>query len=138
MKAFLDHGANINVDNGDSERPLQLASYCGELKSLGYLLPLKEIDDDDKYGDTALHQATASGHTECAKLLAYHGTDPNCANLRGRTAIYDVALYGYIECLECLLEHNADLNYTDKHNRTPLFFACLGDSQKLAGHHFAR
>jgi ankyrin repeat protein len=44
--------------------------------------------------------------------------------------MHNAAWYGHPEFVQLLIDHNASITKTDKHNRSPLFFACLGKSEK--------
>ena len=100
LQAFIDNGADINIDDKSSQRPLQNAARYGDLQIINILLEsgkLTDIDDPDRHGRGALHEA---------------------------------AWQGYTKCIEQLIQHGADANLTDKHSRTPLFFACLGEQEE--------
>lgn len=134
LEAFLEKGANINVDDGTSIRPLQLAAAWGNLEQLKVLVKhgVTEIDDPDDDGDTALHQAGISGYSDCLEVLAGEGGNVNSLNNRNRAAIHDAAFGGFDECVLKLLELKADPNSLDNEGKTPLFEACTSDSHKCA------
>lgn len=128
VQAFLKHGANINEDNDDSARPLQMACIYGDLETLQVLCQseaITDIDDTDDDEYTALHEAAIYNHTKCVEFLCKFGANPNVQTKYGRAALHNVAWKGTKECVEVLLNHEAHPNILDNHNRTPLFFACL-------------
>lgn len=103
MEAFIEAGADVNAEDQDSERPLQVACGWGDEAIIKAILPrvqaTGDVDDPDKHGRTAIHQAAWSGYTEIVSLL---------------------------------IDHGANVNVLDKHDRTPLFFACLGERPQTA------
>ncbi|KAL6702933.1 hypothetical protein ACN47E_000775 [Coniothyrium glycines] len=133
LEALIKRGANVNIDNNWSARPLQMACIYGELEALKVLCQrqtVTEIDDLDDEEDTALHQAAINNFTDCVKFLLEMGANPDIQNKRGRTAIHDVAWQGSKEGVEVLLRGGAHSNIMDKHNRNPFFFACLDVSNE--------
>ncbi|GAW10788.1 hypothetical protein ANO14919_001230 [Xylariales sp. No.14919] len=134
LRAFLDSGANANTDDNWSERPLQLASSWGMVKALEILQPkVKEIDDPDDDGITALHQAALGGYKECVQFLVENGAEVNRTSNRGRTALHLAAAGCFLNCAKFLLDcPGVFINNGDKSKRTPLFLACSGYSPETA------
>ncbi|KAK3935765.1 ankyrin repeat-containing domain protein [Diplogelasinospora grovesii] len=134
LQAFIDNGADVNAEDFQSARPLQMASAWGELETLKILVArgVEDIDDPDNDGDTALHQAASRGYTECVRYLAENGAKVDVPNKRGRTALHHAAERGFTNCVQNLLDLGADPNHVDNHNRTPLFWASHGQSQDTA------
>lgn len=135
LKAFIDRGADINSEDNDSSRPLQLASRWGELEVLRILTDGKsidEIDDPDRYGNTALHEACLCSNPKCVLYLLELGANPNAQNHHGFTPLQEAASQGSEECIQTLIAYGADLLLADKHNRTPFFFACAAESTETA------
>ncbi|KAK7934575.1 hypothetical protein PG985_000070 [Apiospora marii] len=132
LKAFLNHGADINVDGDHSLRALQMACYFGELECVSIILEhnVEDIDDPDDEGNTALHQACLGGHTKCLELIADKGADINRTNNRQSTPLHAAAWAGYTECVRMLLGRGANACCLDLRSRTPLFMACEGKSQE--------
>lgn len=134
LKSFLDHGADINSDDTESARALQVACATGELDCVRSIFEfnVEEIDDPDNEGDTALHQACLNGHPKCLDLVAEKGADVNRANHVKRTPLHDAAKGGYTECVRILLQRGAIAHCFDIHDRTPFFDACQSESQEAA------
>jgi ankyrin repeat protein len=129
LQAFVSRGANVNEENNNSARPLQMACLYGDLDTLKVLCHsdvISEIDDEDNDGDTALQQAAIGNHTGLVKFLVEFGANPNVPNHSGKVALHNSALKGTRDCIEILLSNGASPNLFDNHNRTPLFCACLG------------
>lgn len=137
LSLFTAKGANVNAEDTQSIRPLQMAAVYGEVETLRILLApgVTEIDDPDNEGLTALHQAAIGGHTEVVRLLIEYDADPGIRNKKGYVALHESASRKFTECVRVLLDwdkkhHNVGINHGGSHNRTPFFNACLaGDSE---------
>ncbi|KAK6859062.1 hypothetical protein PG995_004915 [Apiospora arundinis] len=134
LKSFLDHGADINKDDDNSSRTLQVACVIGKLECVRSIFEfnIEEIDDLDNDGDTALHQACLNGHPKCLDLVAEKGADINLANKLRRTPLHDAAKGGFTECVRILLQRGAISQCYDIHDRTPFFDACQSESEEAA------
>ncbi|KAK0910500.1 hypothetical protein LTR02_003841 [Friedmanniomyces endolithicus] len=135
LRAFIAHGADVNIDDKDSERPLVPASYVGDYKVLEIIIPkVTDIDDDDKYGRTALHQAAWRGRKECVQLLLQNGAQPNHVDKHNRTPLFyacwsesDDTVRLIFKLLQDKGYSIADINKATVGNRSPLRqTACRG------------
>jgi ankyrin repeat protein len=83
--------------------PLHWASYKGHFKVVWLLLKagLSPIDDQDIYGNTAIHQAAASGNIDVLKCFLSRGVDIDQVNARGDTPL---ALATHQETRELILK----------------------------------
>jgi ankyrin repeat protein len=80
----------------------------GELDIVKYLLEIGIcVDIQDKFGDTALHWASAYGHIEVVKCLVENGANVNLQNNQNDTARDGAIEYGYIEVVKYLEENGA-------------------------------
>lgn len=62
--------SDIKNSNDFYGSPLMIASNCGFLELVAYLIPLSKLNDQQKRtGETALMMAAAMGHKECVDLL---------------------------------------------------------------------
>jgi ankyrin repeat protein len=136
LKQFLSQGADVNVDDYDSLRPLQMASCWGDTDVVKILLPeVTQVDDPDRHGRTALHEAARAGHREIVEILINDkGANPNVKDFHDRTPLLFACLSdtgGRIEdsrrTIKYLVEtlHQRGLSFSDinsatKRNRTPL------------------
>ncbi|KAH6690215.1 hypothetical protein BKA61DRAFT_286666 [Leptodontidium sp. MPI-SDFR-AT-0119] len=74
LEKFLERGADVNIDDQDSQRPLFEAAWEGELEAMKIVMKkVDDIDDDDKRGRTALHNAAFAGQLEAVKFLLENG-----------------------------------------------------------------
>jgi ankyrin repeat protein len=134
LKAFIDHGADINAENNVSLRPLQSACSWSEPELVKVLLSggIDDIDDPDETGGTALHTAAWVGSSACVRLLLEHNANINCTAKHDRTPLHLAAWRGHVDTINTLAEHGAELNTGDHHGRTPFWFACNSDSKESA------
>ncbi|MFC1833640.1 sigma 54-interacting transcriptional regulator [Thermodesulfobacteriota bacterium] len=135
-------------DSGDS--PLILAARIGRTQVVELLLGREDwlrstidlrddvIDQDqtslrhrvvsqvrvrNRYGDTALIEATRQKHSEIVRLLIEEGAEIDISNTVGRTALMVAAAEGNAELTSFLLERGADRNLTDKRGNNALDLA---------------
>ena len=136
LKDFILQGADVNLDDDTSLRPLQNASYWGDIDVVQILLPtVTHVDDPDNHGRTALHEAAWAGHRALVEILINDkGADPNVKDFHGRTPLFFACLsdpsgrvgdsHGTIKFLIETLHQKglsfADINSATKRNRTPL------------------
>ena len=70
------------------------------------------VNKANKYGRTALMNASQNGHTEVAKLLIENGAVVNKAENDGWTAFMSASRNGHTEIVKLLIENGADVNKT--------------------------
>jgi ankyrin repeat protein len=58
---------------------------------------------DEHTGNTALHMASANGHTEVVRLLLEAGADPAAQNEAGNTPLHWASMNQQVQCVEVLL-----------------------------------
>jgi ankyrin repeat protein len=75
------------------------------------------------YGNTALMEAAARGHTDTVRALMEKGGEVDTADNAGRTALMEAAFEGYTDTVRVLLAKNANVNAHDHEGWTPLFWA---------------
>ena len=136
LKEFIVQGADVNLDDDTSLRPLQNACYWGDTDVVQILLPsVTHVDDPDRHGRTALHEAAWAGHRALVEILINDkGADPNVKDFHGRTPLFFACLSdpsgrvgdsrGTIKFLVETLHQKgvsfSDINSATKRNRTPL------------------
>jgi hypothetical protein len=81
-RLFLEHGANVNAQDGIGLTPLHIASAHGKPANAQVLLMHgADVKARDKDNETPLHQAKVK---EAAQILLEHGADPNALATRNR------------------------------------------------------
>jgi ankyrin repeat protein len=86
-----------------------------------------EVNAKDKYGVTALIDASFKGQKEIVELLILEGADLDARDRQGNTALMNAALKGHIEIVELLISNGADVSVKDNSGNTALI-----DSAKYA------
>jgi uncharacterized protein len=77
------------------------------------------------YGNTALMEAAARGHTDTVRVLIEKGGEVDATDNAGRTALMEAAFEGYTETVRVLLSKDANINAHDHEGWTPLFWAAF-------------
>ncbi|EME42101.1 hypothetical protein DOTSEDRAFT_73017 [Dothistroma septosporum NZE10] len=138
LASFIDRGADVNVEDKDSERPLYEASIAGDHAAMEIILPkVTDIDDPNNWGRRALHQAAWSGYTECVTTLLKWKADPNILDKHDRTPLFFACLGFNAETVQVVLDalvaadyKAMEINKVTKRGRTPL--------RQAAAHGFER
>ncbi|KAF7170950.1 hypothetical protein CNMCM5623_003397 [Aspergillus felis] len=85
IQMFLDNGADVN-----------------------------SMDDQSGTAYTALHHASAQGHSTAVRLLLHHNADVDKLGSDGMTALHLAAQNGHDEPVRIMLEHGIDVNQRTK------------------------
>ena len=98
---------NNNEDEDSPEEQLLWAARTGEIADIEQILDAGRVDVNWGHpdtGNTALHMASANGHTACIDLLLRAGANPDLANARGNTALHWAAENKRAAAVQRLLE----------------------------------
>ncbi|KAG4429950.1 hypothetical protein IFR05_014573 [Cadophora sp. M221] len=87
------------------------------------LSPLKNENNHNRVGKTALHAAATLGHQGILQLLLQWPVDVNCITVRGETALHWAAGEGHNKVVRMLLRKGAYLELGDKDGQKPLSWA---------------
>ncbi|KAL1628534.1 hypothetical protein SLS56_005879 [Neofusicoccum ribis] len=83
IRLLLQHGANVNAQDAESQAPLYEACTAGCGEAVELLLGQKaDVNDDDVNGQTALHAAIHAGSLPIVKQLLDHNNNQLVYNLR--------------------------------------------------------
>ena len=108
------------------------ACKAGDVGKAKLLLDVTRVpvDEKDKYGDTALMEASRNRRTEVMKLLLDAMLDKDASlfkkDRRGRTLLMEASSCGYTEMVKRLLDKGALVDAKDdRSGRTSLMFASV-------------
>ncbi|VVC87601.1 unnamed protein product, partial [Leptidea sinapis] len=125
---FLEKGADPNV-HADSVTPVMVAcsNRCNETDVHDIVSSLIEHDCllnvGDKYGETALMRAIASGLTSVVELILSTDVNIEMRDRQGWTAVFWAVHHNKPKILELLIGKGARLSEVDMQSRTPLDIA---------------
>ncbi|CAN4090412.1 unnamed protein product [Withania somnifera] len=78
------------------------------------------LDSKDSEGRTALHMASANGHSNIIDYLIRNGADVNASNLEKNTPLHWACLNGHVKVVKSLILAGASVSALNSHERTPI------------------
>ncbi|KAL3848589.1 hypothetical protein ACJMK2_019438 [Sinanodonta woodiana] len=130
-KVLLAYHANPRINDRWSQTPLMycMATHHYEVGEIILQQEPAAVDDEDRYGKTALHKAVESGCEESVKLLLRYNADVNHRNHGGVTAMMILCdstdLDNVADVLKLLLGAAAEVDIKDHALRTALHYAAI-------------
>ncbi|KAL9084712.1 MAG: hypothetical protein Q9165_007960 [Trypethelium subeluteriae] len=130
LKAFLDNGADVNAEGEFSERPLGEAAQHGDNEALKLIMDkVDNIDDDNKWGRTALHGAAWGTQLSTITELLNHNADIVRSDKHDRTPFFFACLLGLRQSrekahetaqylLDKMIEKNVAIDLINKPTKT--------------------
>ena len=104
-----------------------ILSVDGKLEMLDIETKRVDVNAKNKYGVTALIDASFKGQKEVVELLIVEGADLDAQDNKGDTALMNAAIKGHREIVELLVMNGADVDIQDNSGNTALM-----DSAKYA------
>uniref|UniRef100_A0A8C7GRL0 Ankyrin repeat domain 52 n=1 Tax=Oncorhynchus kisutch TaxID=8019 RepID=A0A8C7GRL0_ONCKI len=153
VKLLVSRSADAMCRDKRGYTPLHAAAASGQIEVVKYLLrlgsevrcqgvglhtvtiirslnlscgPIREIDEPNAFGNTALHMACYTGQEAVANELVNRGANVNQPNHHGGTPLHlaAVSTNGAL-CLELLVNNGADVNMQSKEGKSPLHMAAI-------------
>ena len=119
-------GKNIFDEEIAKELDKKLIEVCenGEKKDVEELIDMgADINQKNKYGNTALMRASYWGNKEVVELLIRNGAGINQKDNYGVTALMGASLKRRKEVVDLLIQNGVDVNQKDNNGRTALMKA---------------
>jgi ankyrin repeat protein len=134
IKLLLDHGADVQWKSDLGFTALHYAAYYKDDEA--YLLPLLDagarVNEEDKYGWTALAATAEYDHVKSAKVLLQRNAAVESRDKNGWTPLLRAVASNSHGVLELLLEAGADYRALTYRGETVLHFAASkGDCETL-------
>lgn len=110
VKALIEHNADVNSisENGESGTPLH---HVVSREIAEYLLSRgADVDTQDSYGHTPLHEAVTEGNVDVVSTLIDHGADINVRSHSGWTPLHWAVWGRRKSVVRLLLSKGADVN----------------------------
>jgi ankyrin repeat protein len=141
VKALLDRGAKIDIQDNDKALPLHYAVLNGYLDIVELLLdkgdPANDLHVRYTYSSPALYLAVNSGRLDMVKLLADRGARIDVEEAFGYkdSVLHLAAKRGHLEIVRYLVEEKyARLDGEDTYGLTPLYLAAKYNHKEVVAY----
>jgi len=126
---LLDHGADINIADGQRQTALHHAAQAGN-KGMAELLLSRgaDVNAKDFWGQDPLNLAAGKGFLAVVEVLLANKADVNAVDEQGKTPLHPAALNGQATIVRTLLATGANPNAESQAGRSPLSYAAEGGS----------
>ncbi|XP_066457236.1 fibronectin type 3 and ankyrin repeat domains protein 1 [Eleutherodactylus coqui] len=134
VQLLIDHGADMNKENGSGKNSLILACFAGHLDVVEYLRQQgASWESRDKGGCTAMHSAVDGGNVKLIEWMISDGCEVDSRDSGSKwTPLMRVsAVTGNTHVARRLIAAGADVNVKDKDGKTPLMVAALNNHERL-------
>lgn len=123
MALFVQHGAQIGLNNRYDEDALLLAAWRGHLPAVQWLLEQGAEVQRGQGRWTALHYASFANHARIVELLLHHGAEINAQAPNGSSVLMMAAREGHAELARQLLTAGADTQIVNDRGDSALTWA---------------
>ena len=132
IRAFIEHGADVNAINNKSQTPLLFACVNGQNTFVKILLDAgADPSIADQYRDSCLHAAI---HGQCSidtiQEMLDHGVQVNAKNKDGATPLLLACSTAQVDAVKLLLKAKADPNIAYADGEACLHAAIAADCSK--------
>ncbi|KAL6109182.1 invs [Pungitius sinensis] len=101
------------------------------IRTMLSLTPHIDINMADKYGGTALHAASLSGHVSTVKLLLERGAMVDSLDVMKHTPLFRACEMGHRDVILTLIKGSASVDLVDVDGHTALHWAALGGNAEV-------
>ncbi|XP_032336841.1 LOW QUALITY PROTEIN: ankyrin repeat and death domain-containing protein 1A [Camelus ferus] len=126
LQILVNSGAKIHCENKDGLTLLHCAAQKGHVHVLAFMMEDLEdvaLDQADKLGRTAFHQAAEHGQLDALDFLVGSGCDHSVKDKEGNTALHLAARQGHLAVLQRLVDIRLDLEEQNAEGLTALHAA---------------
>lgn len=136
-RLLLDRGADVSVNSGSEQSPLQLAALDARLADLVGIIVKKGVPVDETAGleareaETPLQRAVDNRNAAGAAALLDAGANPDLPLPRNITPLLAACMMGDTATAAVLLKHGAKTEIAQTNGRTPLKAAVEAGNAEL-------
>ncbi|XP_014851526.1 PREDICTED: inversin isoform X1 [Poecilia mexicana] len=131
---FLSHPSVKDEPDLEGRTAFMWAAGKGSdevIRTMLTLVPRIDINMADKYGGTALHAASLSGHVSTVKLLLEKGATVDSLDVMKHTPLFRACEMGYRDVILTLIKGSACAELVDVDGHTALHWAALGGNAEV-------
>ncbi|KAM9782828.1 inversin [Neosynchiropus ocellatus] len=131
---FLSHPSVKDEPDLEGRTAFMWAAGKGSddvIKTMLTLTPNIDINMADKYGGTALHAASLSGHVCTMKLLLDRGAMVDSEDVMKHTPLFRACEMGHRDVILTLIKGSARVDLVDVDGHTALHWAALGGNAEV-------
>ncbi|XP_077432596.1 inversin isoform X3 [Vanacampus margaritifer] len=131
---FLSHPSVKDEPDLEGRTAFMWAAGKGSddvIRTMLALTPHVDINMADKYGGTALHAASLSGHVSSVKLLLEQGAMVDSLDVMKHTPLFRACEMGHRDVILTLIKGAARVDLVDVDGHTALHWAALGGNAEV-------
>ncbi|XP_019126312.2 inversin isoform X2 [Larimichthys crocea] len=131
---FLSHPSVKDEPDLEGRTAFMWAAGKGSddvIRTMLALTPHIDINMADKYGGTALHAASLSGHVNTVKLLLERGAMVDSLDVMKHTPLFRACEMGHRDVILTLIKGSARVDLVDVDGHTALHWAALGGNAEV-------